>query len=320
MLRVAIYGTGNTAAALARSAQRNDFTVVAAIAHSEAKVGQDLAAFSGGPATGVITSDDLDAVLIEEKVDVVLYAGMGGDVLVDVMRRGFERGVDVVYATFIHPATALGARLATELDAMARQHGARGLGTGTNPGLWLDVLPALLAGAVDDPLVLTARRTSDIRHWGADVLATEVGVGSTGASDGDHFSSTLIESLHVLAEALGLQVETVERGGGAIHAEVPTTCGPIAVPVGGVIGFERWVATEVAGRAKLELRWVAVADPTARGLQPGTDVRIAGPGGDDITLTVRAPSDPYPATAARMVKSIMPLRQLPPGLHTPAAL
>jgi hypothetical protein len=103
----------------------------------------------------------------------------------------------------------------------------------------------------------------------------------------------------------------------AVRAERRVEFGGLVAEPGGVVGFHHAVAGVVGGEERVRLEWRGVLEP---GDDEGTELRIDGPRGITETIRYDVPSDAYPGTAARMVKSIAPLRALPAGLHTPAEL
>jgi hypothetical protein len=72
--------------------------------------------------------------------------------------------------------------------------------------------------------------------------------------------------------------------------------------------------------ARIELRWLGLPDPAARGLDPRVELAVAAGDGTEIAVEIVTPLDPYPGTAARMIRAVELLGSLPPGFHTPAAL
>jgi hypothetical protein len=318
-MRVAVYGTGVTAAALAQHMQEGEFELAAVVAHSPAKMGVAFSELNPEAPEGVTTVGDLDGVLASGDVDVLMYTGLGGDAMVDAMRSALGNGVDFITPVFISPQLALGAEVVSELDDIARAHDARLLGTGLNPGMVLDVLPAVMAAALRPPLELHARRVTDISVWGRQVLLDEVGIGMEAGTAPARFDGALTESLYVFAEAIGLDLTGVGRSGGESLAEAPAECQGIEVNAGAVIGFDQTVTGRSEDGSTLELRWIGLPDPAPGGLETGVYLELRGACGDRIAATVEAPHS-YLGTAARMINSIRPLRSLPPGLYTPAAI
>jgi diaminopimelate decarboxylase len=318
--RVAVFGTGRIGTEVVRALLASEHHLVAGAVHDPAKAGRDLGALTIGEQLGVATTDALDDVLGMRELDSVLYCGMGGDVLADVLNRCADAGKDVISATgLVHPVADLGAARARELDLRARASGARILGAGMNPGFLLDALPVVLATSMPDPVTVFGLRVSDASTWGSNVLRTELGFGGPWQEGGEEsqFISYLRQSLHVVGDALGLEFEAVQPLPGPVLAEHRTEFGDLVAEPGTVIGFHHAVAGIVGGRERVRLEWRGVLDPSD---EEGTELRIDGPGGISQTIHFDVPNDAYPGTAARMVNSIAPLRALAPGLHTPAEL
>jgi diaminopimelate decarboxylase len=317
--RVAVFGTGRIGAEAVRALLASEHRLVGGIVHDPAKAGRDLGALTIGEPLGVATTDALDEVLGMPGLDAVLYCGMGGAVLQDVLERCADAGKDVISAAgLVHPVTDLGAERAQELDRRARAGGARILGAGMNPGFLLDALPVVLATSMPDPVSIFARRVSNISTWGPAVLRNELGFGSDApdVEDEPQFIGFLRQSLNVVGDAIGLEFDAVEASPSPIRADRRIEFDGLVAEVGTVVGFYHAVVGRADGEDRVRLEW---RGELKRG-DEGTELRIDGPGGISETVRFDVPADAYPGTAARMVKSIAPLRALPPGLHTPAEL
>ena len=318
--RVAVFGTGRIGAEAVRALLASEHRLVGGVVHDPAKAGRDLGTLTIGEHLDVVATDALDEVLGLPGLDTVLYCGMGGDVLQDVLDRCADAGKDVISATgLVHPVTDLGPERAHELQRRARAGGARILGAGMNPGFLLDALPVVLATSMPDPVSVFARRVSSISTWGPEVLRSELGFGSDApdVEDEPHFIGFLKQSLHLIGDAIGLEFDAIEATPSPIRADRRTEFDGLVAEVGTVVGFNHAVVGSVDGDPRVRLEWRGVLDP---GDDEGTELRVDGPGGISETVRFDVPADAYPGTAARMVKSIAPLRALPPGLHTPAEL
>jgi hypothetical protein len=317
--RVAVFGTGRIGADVVRALLASEHPLVGGVVHDHAKAGQDLGELTIGEPLGLPTTASLDELLGMPELDSVLYCGMGGDVLQEVLNRCADAGKDVISATgLVHPVTDLGAERAQELDRRARAGGARILGAGMNPGFLLDALPVVLATSMPDPVSILARRVSDISTWGAGVLRSELGFGgdASEAEEEPHFVGFLRQSLNVIGDALGLEFDSVRATPSLVPADRRVEFDGLVAEPGTVIGFHHAVAGIVDGEERVRLEWRGMLSPA----DEGTELRVDGPRGISETIRFDVPSDAYPGTAARMVKSIAPLRALPPGLHTPAEL
>src|SRR5262249_26878006 len=133
------------------------------------------------------------------------------------------------------------------------------------------------------------------------------------------FHQALTESACVLAEALGLALDDVLQTGGVIRAPAPAMIAGIDVRGGAVLGFDQAVVA-TAGRTTLKLSWLGVPNPESQGLTTGGVLELEGADGGHLHVQMTVPADPYPGTAARMLRSIPALQRLAPGLHTPAGV
>lgn len=316
-VRVGIYGSGRTATELVTALRGTPHEIVAAVVHSPERAGTDLGELTDGTPLGVPASADLEGAVRSGDFDLLLYAGLAGAGHEHAMLLCADEGVDMVHACFVHPQVGLGAAAYLRLSERAVASGARIVGTGMIPGLWLDVLPALLTSALPAPVSVRAERCSDIASWGVDVLRTELGVGTRQTGTAVRIEALLRESAHMVADALGLAGATTESRGGLVLASGGRNVGPITVQDGEVEGFRQQVAVVVDGAERVLLSWSGLA-----GVTGDHDIELLLTGGDGTELTVRAsaPLDPYPGTAARMVRAVTGVQALPPGLHPTSAL
>lgn len=107
--------------------------------------------------------------------------------------------------------------IARSLDSLARQKGVSVAGTGVNPGLIFDALVLTILGSSPRGCRVHVRRVVDISGFGETVLR-RIGVGK---SESDFALAVETEeilghagfpqSIHVVANALGLKVERIEK-------------------------------------------------------------------------------------------------------------
>lgn len=320
--RAALFGTGRSGTELVRAALlRDDVELVAGVTVSPGKAGADLGELTVGVPLGIAVGSDLDAVLARDDVDVVVHCGIGSNrELGELLGRCAAAGKDAVtVAGFVHPPTAIGAEAAAALDRRAREGGGRIVGTGVNPGLLLDVLPALwgtMAARID---AVRARRVSDVRNWGAGALEAEVGLGRAPEEVRGTPALALDESLALVADALGLGLDRIDD----VHEPLPATTarahGGRSVEVGQNMGFRRRAVGTRDGAVVAEIEWLAVfcLDPEVDGESDSASVSVAGDSDVEATVTGTFCGDPYPSTAARALAALAPLAQMPPGLYRP---
>lgn len=230
-----------------------------------------------------------------------------------------ERGLTVVstceeliFPALRHP------ELGEELDALAREHGGRLLGTGVNPGLLMDALPAFASAAleyvrgvhVERIQDATTRRLPFQRKIGAglDRAGFEAGV-----SAGWLRHVGLGESLHLLASALGEEVREWEESIEPVLAAEDLHCGLGPIPKGGIAGV-RQIARGRSAKVVYELEFLAAIGAA----DPRDAVRFDA----DPPLELRIPGGVHGdhATIAMTQNALTSLRRAAPGLHTMATI
>jgi|GEM_PF-1968240 len=319
---IGIYGSGRTATELVRALHQTEHVVTAAVVHARHRAGTDLGLLTTGEPLGLPATADLRAAMESGSFEVLLYAGLSGETHEEAMALCAEAGIDMVHACFVHPGVALAADVHRQLAESAARSGARIVGTGMIPGLWLDVLPSLLVSGLPAPVSVRARRTSDITAWGTDVLVQELGVGTQRAGRSEHVDRMLRESARMIADVLRLDGPEPESRGGLVIADHDTQVAQVQVRRGEVEGFRQEVVVVHDGEERVTLTWSGLAGPSDGGADGDKAVQLSLTGGDGTTIDVlvSTPLDPYPGTAARMVAAIGGLAGLTPGLHPTTAL
>jgi hypothetical protein len=313
---VAVFGLGVTGTEIVREVLESPHRLVAGITTTAAKVGADVGELTIDQRLG-IRAVDLDTAIAMAEVHSVVYAGLDTPTLLEVLERCADAGKDVITVSgMFHPETALGMRGAAALDARARAGHSRILGTGLSPGLWFDALPALLASAFPGPARVWTRRACDIADWSPTDMAEAVSPGGTADDGRGGLRTNLVQGAHLLAEALGHDLEAMTESTSAIVAQVPRGAADRTFVPGDPIGFHHRV-TGRAGSTTVESEWVGVAglDLALDGMADGASIVIDGPNPMRAELAGTGMSAAYRPTAARAVKSIAPLRSLAPGLR-----
>jgi hypothetical protein len=83
-----------------------------------------------------------------------------------------------------------------------------------------------------------------------------------------------------------------------------------------VCGFHYWRSGTVSGNERVRLDWWSTTgEPGDR--EEGTRAFVEGPDGLSASLQLTLPADGYPGTAARMIKSVVPLARLAAGMRVP---
>jgi 4-hydroxy-tetrahydrodipicolinate reductase len=312
----AVIGLGVTGTETVREVLESQHRLLAGVTTTTAKLGADLGELTIGERLGIPVID-LDTLVAMPEVQSVVYAGLDTPTMLQVFERCADVGQDVITVTgMFHPQTALGDAGAAALDARAKAGGARILGTGLSPGLWFDALPALLAGGFPGPSRVWTRRACDIAGWSSTDVAEVVNLAGSADDGAGGLRTNLVQGAHLLAEAIGHDLEEVTESTSAIVAQVARAGGEWRFGPGDPIGFHHRVAGR-AGTTTIESEWVGVVglDEELDGMQEGASVMLDGPKPVRAELSGSGMLGAYRPTAARAVKSISPLRTLPPGLR-----
>ncbi|MUL85699.1 MULTISPECIES: Gfo/Idh/MocA family oxidoreductase [unclassified Mycolicibacterium] len=152
-IRVAAIGTGNVGKhALAQLVTNPDYELTGVWVSSSSKAGKDAGELAGlDVSTGVLATDDLDAILAD-KPDCVVYTALADNRLPEALedyRRILAAGVNVVASSAVflqYPWQVLPAELIEPIETAAREGCSTLFVNGIDPGFANDLLPLALAG------------------------------------------------------------------------------------------------------------------------------------------------------------------------------
>lgn len=202
--------------------------------------------------------------------------------------------------------------LAQQLDATARQHGARLVGTGVNPGFVMDLLPVTLTGVCRSVEAIEVNRVVDASQRRLP-LQKKIGSGLPPDEFRQLFRARkmghvgLVESLALVAHCLGWQL-----------GEVRETCEPmiapraiktefLEVPRGVTCGIHHRAEASGGGRSLvLDLKMYLDAE------HPRDEVRITGDPAVHAVMPGGIHGDR--ATVATLVNTAARILAAPPGL------
>jgi 2,4-diaminopentanoate dehydrogenase len=262
---------------------------------------------------GLPVTADAEALLAETRPDVVLHCTQSALIKVAPQLRSIvASGVSVVSTCeeLSYPWHSDG--IAAQIDDLAREKDATVVGTGVNPGYAMDTLPLTLSAASQRVDHVSVERVQDAGRRRLPLMR-KVGVGISVAEFEGRRATIghigLPESLSLVAEGLGWELDATKRTLEPVIAERPAQFGTIAVEPGQVLGIHETVRGYVGGeeRVVLDLRMYAGApDPhdavEIKGI-PDLRLRVEGLHGDLATAAV----------AVNAVASVMRAR---PGLLT----
>lgn len=312
------YGLGPIGCEIVRVAARKpNLKIVAGVDVAPAKVGRDVGEVSGlGRALGGPVTTTLREALAGQPAHLAFHAT--GSSLAQVLPQLTElvsAGLNVVSTCeeLAYPWRR-NRELATEVDALARQHGVTVLGSGVNPGFVMDTLAIVSTGLCPQVCrVHINRRVDTATRRGP--LQLKTGAGRTVADFEKEAAERRIghvglpESLDMVADALGWELQRVEEELTPVVATEPLATEVVQVARGDVAGLRQVARGYRNGQEVLclELK-MALRLP-----DPGDTIVITGP--PDLTLRLEGVQGDR-ATAAVVVNSAPRVVAAKPGLVT----
>lgn len=301
-LRVLQCGLGPIGLGVTREiAARRDLALVGAV--DPAHAGADLGLLAGlpGPLKIPVFADPAGLLeRVKADVAVVTTTSKIGE-LVGQIRPLIAAGLSVVssceelaYPFHTHPAAA------RELDELARHNGVSVLGTGVNPGFLMDFW-ALTATALTRRV--DAVRIDRIQDAGRRRVPFQVKIGvgltpeafASRVAEGTLRHVGLAESMYLIADGLGWELDRVEDEVTPVLAGAPVVAGDLRVEKGCAAGVEQVGRGLAGGREVLTLRFrAAVGEGVDRDVvriegEPSLTVEIpGGVNGDAATCSILA--------------------------------
>jgi hypothetical protein len=327
-IRVLVLGTGQMGTGIARLIMdKPGLALVGAYGRRAHRAGLDLGRAMGlERELGLPIAVDLERLIAETRPEVAIQATCStlNDAMSEIATL-VRHGVQVISIAeeMAYPHHAAPA-IAEELHWLAVSNGVSILGTGINPGFVLDSLIITLSGVCADIESIVARRVNDLSPFGATVLASQ-GVGLTveafqqGLANGTvvgHIGFS--ESLHMIAKALGWEIEHIEQSREAIVSQVRRETPLVLVEPGQVAGCNHSAVAYVQGRAAITLEHPQQVRPELAGVETGDCIEIKGTPHVRLTGSPEIPGGT--GTMALAVNSIPRVLNAAPGLYTMAEL
>ncbi len=263
--RVVQWTTGNVGRQSVQAIDAHpDLELVGCYAWSPDKVGRDAGELSGIGPTGVLATNDVDALLALEP-DCVVYNPMWVDV--DEMVRILDAGVNIVTTAAFVTGHSLGDERRRIEDACARG-GASVFGSGINPG-FANLLAIVSAGVCDRIDKITVTESADTT--GYDSPATELPVGFGRPIDDPELqqmtaagTAVFEDAVRLIGDGIGVEFDEVVCEAEYAQTTEDLDLGSWQIPAGCVAG----VAASWHGK-------VGRPDDrrTARAVEEGADAR-----------------------------------------------
>jgi hypothetical protein len=306
MATVAIYGAGQLGESVAKLLlDQNKYSVLGPYGREDA----DSALTSGADVVVIATT-----TLFKDVASYIRKAVQtGSNVLVSSEECAYPWAVD--------------SALATELDELAKNHKVSIAGCGVNPGLIFDALVLTFLGATPKGAEITVRRTVDISKFGATVLQ-RIGVGWTEAEFIRKVSAGEIlghagfpQSMTVVADALGLKVERIEK-----ELLPVLTSTPISLPnrfdiePGYTAGVNQTYTAIVGGKKWFTSYFFGHVDLASLGKVPVDEIEIRVNGNIHQTISLNPGIGAQVGSQNMVANSIDRIIQAHPGWLTLAQL
>jgi 2,4-diaminopentanoate dehydrogenase len=327
--RVVQWSTGTIGArALRAIIEHPQMTLAGVYVHGQDKAGRDAGELCGLPSTGLSATDSVDAI-VKSGADCLLY--MPSTPELDELCRLLASGINVVTTCglFHHPAT-MDPDVRAKVQAACELGGASIHSTGSSPGFITEAVPLVMTSIQRRLNALTIDEYADLSQRNSpELLFDLMGFGRAAGPfeqfRADYLRSSFGPSLQLVADAVGLPLDTVEASGELATAGRETTIAAGTLPAGTVAAQRITIAGMRGGRPLLQFRatWYCTAD-----LQPAWDVRDTGwhvsVDGDaplEVDLRMPIPLDRMAAvspayTANRAVNAVPYVCAAPSGIRS----
>ncbi|WP_418061283.1 dihydrodipicolinate reductase [Pimelobacter simplex] len=304
--RVVQWATGAMGKAVLRSMiDHPGVEVVGVYVYGASKVGRDAGELANRPLTGVLATDDVDAILALD-ADVVVHAGRLGpygshdDDLVRIL----ASGTNVISINgYSHPEHWGGERLA-RLQEACTTGGTSLMGAGLNPGFIAEQVATLASGlclSIDNIEIVEAADASEVRDpaylfdalgFGADPATVDPNDLSWGPVSS--LNGMYEEALAAVALRLGMTLERVETDH-VVHATPRDLEVPAGVIPAGTIGHTNWrwhAIVDGERRLTMSIHWYVDRSHLDDAEPPLWQVKVTGHPGVRIAIDlVKHPED-----------------------------
>ncbi len=331
-LRVIQWSTGNVGRYAINAIQEHPELELAGVyVTSPAKAGLDVGELVGGPAVGVLTTNDLDEILALD-ADCVSHMPLpskqvGDDPDADTkdLCTLLAAGKNVVTTVgYVYPK-AYGADIVTRLEAACAEGGTSVHGTGVNPGFMAELMPLALSALSYTIDRVFVRESSEFsRYPSPEIILGMMGLGKAPADYEAHsaryrawLGGLFAESVWMVADGLGVELDGIET-----TEEVELATEPLEIAAGlvdkGTVAAQRWEWRGlVAAKPVVVLEAIYKAAPQVAPEWPGSGWLTRIEGQPNITIDVQKwIGNGLLATAMHAVNSIPAVVRAEPGIRT----
>jgi 2,4-diaminopentanoate dehydrogenase len=296
--------------------------------HGEDKAGRDAGALCDLPSVGVVATNRVEDV-VASGADCVLYMPNAPDV--DTLVALLTAGLNVVTTCgLFHHLDSMDPAVRQRIEAACGDGDTSIHSTGSSPGFITEAVPLVLTSiqrrldflAVDEYADLSRRPSPELLF---DLMGFGRPMGAFEDFRADYLGASFGPSLRLVAEAVGLPLDSVVASGELAAARRDTTIAAGDLPAGTVAAQRITVAGIRNGEPLIRFRasWYCTADlePAWELLDTGWHISVAGDAPLEVDLRMPIPlermAEISPAyTANRAVNAVPFVCAAPPGIVT----
>jgi 2,4-diaminopentanoate dehydrogenase len=327
--RVVQWATGNIGTKALRAViEHPHLELVGLYVHSPDKVGKDAGELCDAESTGVVATSSIDDI-VALGADCVLYMPQGCDI--DEVCRILESGANIVTTRgeFLRPAS-MDPAVRKRVDDACTKGGTSIHSTGSSPGFITEALPIVLLSMQRGLDLLQIDEFADMSSRNSpELLFQLMGFGGDPAKFDprrfEHLAQGFGPSLSLLADAVGLPIDSIEGGGDVAVAtrDVEIAAGTVAA---GTVAAQRPVVNGLRGGKPLmrfSANWYVTTDVEPAWELRETGWRVQVHGDTPLDVGIRFPVEPerYPQvspgfTAHPAVNAVAAVCDATPGIRT----
>lgn len=209
----------------------------------------------------------------------------------------------------------LQSKLSKQLDAICKKNNIACLGTGINPGFLMDYLPSVMSSICKDVKEIIVERVQDASPRRIP-FQQKIGAGldiesfRKKAATGILRHVGLQESVYLLANSIGLQLDNVTESLNPVIAELTVASKAIKVKAGDVRGVEQIAKGHVNDKCKIKLHFRAAIG------EPKSYDKITIKGAPNFSSEIEGGINGDIATCAITINCINSILKASKGFHT----
>jgi 2,4-diaminopentanoate dehydrogenase len=325
--RVVQWSTGTIGARALRAViEHPQMSLAGVYVHGQDKAGRDAGELCGAATTGVTATASIDDI-VELGPDCVLY--MPNALNLDDLCRLLAAGINVVTTcgAFHHPPS-MDPDVRAKVESACELGGTSVHSTGSSPGFISEAVPLVLTSiqrqlnglSIDEYADLSQRNSPDLLFH---VMGFGRPMGPFEQFRADYLRSSFGPSLQLVADAIGLPLDSVEASGELAAAREGTMIAAGPLDAGSVAAQRITVTGMHSGEPLLRFRatWYCTTDldPAWDVLETGWHVSVDGDAPLEVTLRMPIPlermAEVSPAyTANRAVNAVPYVCAAAPGI------